>query len=463
MITWFVIDTIGATAPEFISAALARHPKISVLPGLAFVRDGTRLYRPHRFEDLDGADVFDRLWAPSFEPTGRMWAGLARNLPPEARTALDPREARDIFTKEWKPESGYAQTLFRFADQVAGLFRAWKPESTHLGFCGAPFLRTIDWKELIDNRIIVISSEVPLPIWLALVSHRSIVNCLDALHTWIIHGLIVAAARQSGVQIKSIDAAAMGRGGCVRPALEALGIESTDSLHPDTGPGHMVFDAGVFNRTEVLASELEAVFAGNPLYEFSSRVTDWAPTVIRSERIRHLVDLYIQYWRSTAHIHFDTVGPLEREIVHSTIEAAPEFHGIDTRSFQQRFSQNFFFETIQFRSYSFETPSIALDTYLGDLEALTNIPCAPYFVHAALCYLERALDRQKKWFDSYISLAESHVYRTLCSEKFRRVMDTNGFEARIQELQKQDRELSARAAARAAGNERGGDNVATGL
>ena len=39
-----------------------------------------------------------------------------------------------------------------------------KAEASHLGFCGAPFLRTIDWSELIRHRVTVVSARVPLPV-----------------------------------------------------------------------------------------------------------------------------------------------------------------------------------------------------------------------------------------------------------------------------------------------------------
>ena len=461
MTSRFVIDTIGATSPEFVSAALARHPHISVLPGLAFVRDDLRLYREHNLAGLDGRMVFDRLWAPSFEPSGRMWAGIPRHLSREQRRALDIESARTAFAREWSSDDSYLETLFKFARHATPLFGAWKPGSTHMGFCGAPFLRILDWDELAGSGVKVLSANVALPIWLALISHRSIVNCHDALRTWIVHALLVACARDHGVEVHPVDAVAAGVEGNLPTAFEVLGADPSLPLFPHAGSGHVEFDPKLFSYTESLAADLVALFAGDPLYETASRAATWSTEVVTDNRIRQLLQLYLRYWRSTAHIHFDSVGPLEQEIVHAALDQIGELKCVDTRTFQQRFSQAFFFNHIRFRSYTFESPQVDLDSYLGDIEDLIKLPRAPYFVHASLCYLEEVLAKQEKWVDSFLPLARSSVYRRLCDPSLRRLIDTNDFRFRLEALEERDRKAYAIAADRAADREAKEDNGAT--
>ena len=446
----FVIDTMGATAPEFVAGALARHPHVSVLPGLAFVRDGLRLYRPQRLQDLSGEGVFDRLWAPSFEPGGRMWAGVTRRFSAEERTHLDLTAARRAFAADWSPTAGYVETLFLFASHVAPAVGAWKTHTRALGFCGAPFLRSLGWRELIERDITVLSAEVPLPMWLALASQRSIVNCLDALHGWIVHHVLVEVARRRGVRVHSVRSTRVASEGAEAATLAALGLDTSLPMLAEPGPGHAVFRAPELAPTEALAATLDEMFAGDPMYAAAARVAEWTPLAATADHVQSLVDVYVEYWNSTAHIHFDTVGPLEQEIVRVALAVSGLDAGSDRRTFARRFAQSFFHERIRFRSYTFETPSVDIDVSLGCLEDAVVLPRAPYFVHAALAYLERIQSFQKKWFDSYRPLAESSLFRTLESEVFTPLTADPRLRDRLSALQKTDAEIRLAAEERAA-------------
>lgn len=443
---YFVIDTLGATAPEFIAAALARHPQVSVLPGLAFVRDDVRLYRPHRLRGLSALDVFDRLWAPSYEPSGRMWAGIGRRIPQQDVAALE--QARQRFARSWRPASSYVETLFHFAEHVAPAVGAWKAGGSHLGFCGSPFLKTIDWNELIAHDVQVISSETSLSVWLALVSYRSIVNGLDALKYWIVHKLLRAAASRAGVTVYVVDALATARRE-TDAAFIALGIAADAAPHDAHGSGHAVFDPTLFAHSEALAADLARMYQGDPLYDAAGEADNWVDDVAAVPEVQALLRHYVAQWKSTAHIHFDTVGPLENEIVTVALRTAGIADRRDMRSFEERFSQAFFHEHIRFRSYTFETPAIDLDTWLGSLEGLVTLPHAPYFVHATLKYLERCLDNQGKWFDSYSPLSDSHLYQSLRQPNFAHTLASHDFTERMERIEQRDAEIAVRARKRA--------------
>ncbi len=442
-----VVDTHGATAPEFITATLARHPTVAMLPGLAFVRDGFKLYRTHQLKGLDGQATFDRLWAPSFDANGRMWAGIARHMTAYRITASDLAAARQSFVTTWQSDSSYIDTLFDFALSVAPVVGAWKANTTHLGFCGAPFLMTVDWDDLKRAEVRIVASMTNLPTWLALVSHRSIVNCLDALRYWIIHSVVRAVAARSGVTMLACDALRY----TSTPQLEAqlrdfLVLPDASMLPPQLG--HINFDPTVFAQTQTLADSLDRMFTGDPVYDAATQIESAADTLASDPTLVKLVANYITYWRSTAHIHFDTVGPLQIEIADRALTTLGAKGLHDPRSATQRFAQAFFHEIISFRSYGFETPAITTDTYLGVLEEMLNLPKAPYFVHAALCYLEHCLDRQKKWFDSYLSLKESRLYQTLRSSTFARIIATHDFTACLERLETLDAEVAAKAVTR---------------
>ncbi|MEO8006452.1 MAG: hypothetical protein ABI771_16170 [Betaproteobacteria bacterium] len=443
---YFVIDTLGATAPEFIAAALAQHPQVSVLPGLAFVRDDVRLYRPHRLQDLSALEVFDRLWSPSYEPSGRMWAGIGRRIPRQDVAVLE--QARQHFAQSWRPASSYVETLFHFAEQVAPAVGAWKAGGSHLGFCGAPFLKTIDWDELIAHDVQVISSETSLPIWLALVSYRSIVNGLDALKYWIVHKLLRASASRAGVKVQVVDAVATAKR-ATDAAFSALGLAAAAAPDDAPGLGHALFDATLFAQTEALAADLARLYQGDPLYDAASDADKWVDAVAAIPEVQSLLRHYVTQWKTTAHIHFDTVGPLENEIVTVALRHAGIADRDDMRSFEERFSQAFFHEHIRFRSYSFESPTIDLDIWLGSLERLVTLPHAPYFVHATLKYLERCLDNQGKWFDSYSPLSDSPLYQLLRGPDFAHTLAGHDFAARLERIEQRDAEIAARARERA--------------
>jgi hypothetical protein len=443
----FVIHTPGATAPELISSALATHPRLAVLPGLAFIRDELRLYRPHRLADSTAHELFDRLWAPSYEPSGRMWAGIARRMSSEELPEIDLRAARQAFSKVWSPRMSYIDTLFSFAESIAPAIGAWKAGASHLGFCGPPLLLTLDWNELAAREVRVLTAETSLPIWLALISFRSIVNCLDALQYWIIHRLIIAYARHHGVDTAPVDSVAAGRSPL--GAWRALELDDTRATPSDPGPGHTRFDAVQFAANRALADSLAALYAGDALYDAADHADEWVDLVVAAPDIRRLLNLYIEYWRSSAHIHFDTSGPLERQIATRALEIAGLAAPPDSRSFEQRFGQRFFHHHIRFRSYSFEHASTDVDTYLGSLENLLVLPRAPYFVHAALLYLERCLDSQSKWCDSYQPLAQSPLYGKLRDPALARILQTNGLGLRLEHLEQRDAEIALSARGRA--------------
>ncbi len=443
---YFVIDTLGATAPEFIAATLARHPQVSVLPGLAFVRDDVRLYRAHRLEDLPALEVFDRLWSPSYEPSGRMWAGIGRRIPQQDVAALE--QARQRFAQSWRPTPDYVGTLFHFAEQVAPAVGAWKTGGSHLGFCGSPFLKTLDWNELIAHDVQVISSETSLPIWLALVSYRSIVNGLDALKYWLVHKLLRAAARRAGVKVHVVDAIATAKGS-TDAAFNALGFANKGAIDAGPGLGHALFDAPLFAQTEALAADLARLYQGDPLYEAARDADQWVDAVAATPEVQALLNHYVAQWKTTSHIHFDTVGPLENEILRLALRNAGIADRPDLRTFEERFSQAFFHEHIRFRSYTFESPVIDLDIWLGSLERLITLPHAPYYVHASLKYLERCLDSQGKWFDSYSPLTESHLYRLLRQPDFAHTVAGHDFAARLERIEQRDAEIAVRARERA--------------
>lgn len=464
---WFVIDTAGATAPEFVSAALQRSAGVVVLPGLAYVRDGTRLYRRHELAGLDAAAVFERLWQPSFEPGGRMWAGIARRLPYDIYRELPLDAARARFVAQWSGELDYTRTLFLFAQCVAPALQVDKPAASHLGFCGAPFLRTIAWDELIAHRVTVVSARVPVPVWLVLVSERSIVNPRDALRYWIVHRVVLAAARRHGVDIVEVDALRVASDGIDAPLARALGLGSREAVDvlPD---GHARFSAAGFAPVLALADTLQGIYAADPLLLLAESIDTLlerhADALLPDAPLGRLVARYLRYWNSTAHIHFDTPGPLEHEIVGAVLclagapddSAAPPDQGL---------AWDFYQRWIRFRSYRFESVEVELDGYLGSLEDEIALPPLPYFVQAVLAYLGRCLEHQGKWFDSYQPLAASAFHRVLRSARFAPVLALHGFAQRLAQLEEADARIAERALQRsrdphATGDDGGADPCA---
>jgi hypothetical protein len=232
-------------------------------------------------------------------------------------------------------------------------------------------------------------------------------------------------------------------------AFNALGLVNKDVTDAGTGLGHALFDATLFAQTELLAADLARLYQGDPLYEAARDADQWVDAIAAIPEVQSLLKHYAAQWKTTSHIHFDTVGPLENEIVKVALREAGIADRPDPRTFEERFSQAFFHEHIRFRSYSFESPEIDLDIWLGSLERLITVPHAPYFVHAALKYLERCLDSQGKWFDSYSTLGDSHLYRVLRQPDFAHTVSGHDFAARLERIEQRDAEIAVRARERA--------------
>ncbi len=440
-----LVDTMGGTAPEFITAALATHPGINALPGLAFVRDGLRLYRRHALAGLDGDALFDRLWQPSYEPGGRLWAGIARHLAPAGRDALPLAAARALFRQQHVPGSGYLATLESFAVAVLQGCGWWRDGATHVAACGVPFLKTVDWAELADADCVLVESAVPLDIWLALISHRSIVRCPHALAYWIIHKLLYRLAARRGIRVLRCDAIAAGERGAVDDALlRQLGLAAAGTTRLPPGPGHQSFSPDAFAHVTSLARDIAAIYGASPLYALARDVDDWADGAVQDAELAGLLDGYLRYWDTTAHVHFDTSSPCEQAIA-ARVSA---LRGLPAAPSSAAPSEDFYERLVDFQSYDFETPRFGTHTWLGALEERIVLPHAPYFLHAAVSYLEHCLVMQGKWFDSYQPLGASDLYRRLTSAAYAASVGRLGFAERLRRLAPQDEEIRQRAAGR---------------
>jgi hypothetical protein len=445
-----LIDTLGGSAPEFITAALSTRTEVNALPGLAFVRDDLRLYRRHRLDGLDAGAVFDRLWQPSYEPGGRLWAGVLRQIPPAERSTADLARARSLFQHAYRPEAGYLAALETFASAVLRGFGWWKEDATWLAACGVPFLKTVSWTELADSKCVVVESAVPVDTWLALISYRSVVRCPNALIYWLIHKLLYRLAARQGVRIVRCDALLAGRRGALeRDLLRELDLDTGQPDAARPAPGHMTFNAAIFAHTERLAGEIAAIYGDTLLYRRAVEVDSWARTALEDEELVRLLTLYLRYWDTTAHVHFDTSGPCEQAIAARLDTLLGErAMGAPPVSATPQWSYDFYERLVDFHSYDFETPTLRVHTSLGALEAQITLPRAPYFLHAALCYLERCVNIQGKWFDSYQSVAASHLYQRLKSQEYAMAIEQFGYAERLQQLAGRDAEIRERAAGR---------------
>lgn len=447
--TIVLVDTPGGTAPEFITAALATHPGVNALPGLAFVRDGLRLYRRHDLAGLDGDAIFDRLWQPSYEPGGRLWAGVARHLAPAARDGLPVAAARALFRQQHVPGAGYLATLGSFAVAVLQGCGWWRDGATHVAVCGVPFLKTVPWDELARPGCVLVEAAVPLDTWLALISHRSIVRCPHALVYWIIHKLLYRLAARRGIRVLRCDAISAGQHGTVDDALLGqLGLEAGRPRRLEPGPGHQSFSPATFAHVTSLARDIAAIYGATPLYALARDVDDWAGEAVLDAELSQLLAGYLRYWETTAHVHFDTSGPCEQAIAARVIAlrglpAAPPADGDPGAS-----SRDFYERLVDFQSYDFETPRFGTHTWLGALEERISLPHAPYFLHAAVCYLEHCLAMQGKWFDSYQPLGASDLYRRLTSPAWAASVGRLGFAERLGRLAGQDEDIRRRASGR---------------
>jgi hypothetical protein len=433
-----LINTMGATAPEFVCTALSKHPDAVVLPGLSPVRDRAVLYRGHDLTGLDARQAFDALWRSSYEPSGRMWAGVLRDAEPAERDSIDLEEARRLFALAWHPGQSYASCILAFVRSAAVLVGADKKGARVGAIGGAPFLRILEAKEILATDTKVLDCQVPLPIWLALAGSRGVVNCHDALHTWIIGRLQVELARQMGVCVFGVDALhAAANGVLPKDALNFLDLDSQAPVGP-AGRWQRIFDPRVFSETESLAHDIKDMFRGDPLFDAAEDIETWIKRAAQAPTVRELLADYDLYWRGTAHVHFDTCGPLEKAVVAAALNAVGQDSLCDTRDFRARFAQAFYHEWIRFRSYSFERPALDLDVSLGPMEKLLPLPRAGYFAFAAVAYLERCVDSQSKWFDSYCSVTQSDLFQRLVDPNYASILDRHGLTARLQALARKD-------------------------
>lgn len=404
------ITTIARSGGELFHQSLALHPEILMLPGQNFSSFDGVLYRAHNYQDYSAKEVFDSLRSHCYtREANRIWSGLTKGMSSEERRRYLDSEHLRMFGEEWPgPMADFQENIACFAKTYFAAMGQPLADARYVGVFTNNWALSVLPQSVsrFGTRIVHVGASAGL--WAAIITESWTYNPVKAMKFWICGSLAQRAFENElvGRVVKaSADYFLADQGRAIGDVLAALDLPSEYKERP-LGAGFSPVDYGRWRAMADLASMQATILRGADTFVLAEQFEQWADEFLADEAGVKLVGRYRAYWNSTAHYGFDVVGPLESEIVDRALQ-------LTGARGDRNWSFRFFFELVSMTSRSFSTPTVHTDMGLGCLEDDLVLPVSPYYLRAAIAYLEKVLSSQDYDPWTYQPLAKSSLYRRL--------------------------------------------------
>ena len=427
MLPLLLINSIGLTGSEIVTSELARHPRLRMLPGQNFIGFGNCLYRQNDYASYSPQDLFQSLAEEYVMTSGRVWAGLTKDMRPEERAAYDRHAHRARFIARMTPSASLLDhartfTLTYFADGAA--------QAAYLGFFGQSLVlshgRELEQRE--DFRMLDCVNRIEY--WLANISQRMTWDCTAAAKFWIVNHLLLAlfAGRRPQYLPVDVEEFVDDRAAASSRIWRHLGVEPATS--GSELPGFIRFDARVFSAVRADADLLSRIYGDTAEVQMARSLAEWAPAFVADADNVHLLERYRDYWNSTSHTNFDWIGPLEEEILDRARALTA------CRSRRNR-SLDFYHRYNRLNSLDHTRPQVIEPQMLGCLEEEILVPLLPFFLKICIEHLAELARIAERQAHSYRSLRGSRLYAKLASLEARRAIEQLRLGDRLAALEEQ--------------------------
>ena len=422
-----LVNSIGLTGSEILSAALAGHPALAMLPGQNFIGFGNCLYRENDYASLSPQELFQSLAEEYLMSSGRVWSGLTKDMKPGERAAYD----RDGHRARFVAQAGKAASLLDHARSFAlTYFPDGAPQAAYLGFFGQNLVLS-HGRELArrdDFRMLGCVNRIEY--WLANISQRMTWDCMQAAKFWIVNQLLLEHFAKHRPQYLAVDLERLvdDRAAMLETIWRHLGLEPAAS--GAALPGFIRFDAGIFSGLRRDVALLEQIYGDSAAVQMARALADWAPAFLADEGNLALLERYRDYWNSTSHTNFDWIGPLEAEI----FERARSLSGC--RGGGNR-SLDFYHRYHRLSSLNHSEPQVLEPQMLGCLEDEIVLPLMPFFVKICIEHLTNLARIAERQAHSYRSLRGSSLYARLAGAEGRAAVERLGLGERMTALEAQ--------------------------
>jgi hypothetical protein len=418
-----LVNSIGLTGAEILSAELAAHPQLAMLPGQNFIGLKNCLYRQQDYAALSGGALYDELAAEYFMTGGRMWSGLAKDMTPAQRGARDGASHRARFAARAQPSASlldharvFAETYFEGRD------------ARYLGFFGQNLVLSHGRELAQRHDCRVLGCENGIALWLATISQRMTWDCSAAAKFWLVNHLLLADFAQRGGRYLGVDLERLvdARADTMAEVRRFLDIDGAAPAEPVAG--FIRFDPAIFARLRADAALIDRIYGGTAVLRIGREFARWSPGFLADDGNRRLLERYRDYWNSTSHTNFDWIGPVEEEIW----ERVREFCGYrDERSLAFDFYHRYY----RLDSLNHASPRALEPQMLGCLEAEIPVPRMPYFLKICIEHLSELARIAERQAHSYRSLRESLLYRSLAEPDARLAIQRLGLADRAAALE----------------------------
>ena len=395
-----LVNSIGLTGAEVLTAALSAHPAVRMLPGQNFIGLDHCLYRQGDFSRVAAEKIFDALAAEYYMTSGRVWSGLTKDMSAEERGCYDriAHRARFLACATVSPSlldhaRVFMQTYF---EGTAPAYYGFFGQNLVLSH-SAELARRQDWRMLACvNRV---------EHWLANISQRMTWDCRQAAKFWVVNHLLLEAFSREQPAYLEISLETL----VDRPEASMATVWKHLGLQPAAGErpaGFIRFEPKVFDKIRRDADLIVLIYGDCLEVQLAHSLRDWAPAFLHEKDNRSLMERYREYWNSTSHTNFDWIGPIEEEIIGRAALLAGCRGG-------RNLSMDFYHRYYQLSSLTHDAPRVLEPQILGMLEAEIVVPPLPYFLKVCMEHLTNLARIAERQAHSYRSLRAGALYAKL--------------------------------------------------
>ena len=423
-----LVNSIGLTGSEILTAELARHPGLRMLPGQNFIGFGNCLYRQNDYAALSPAELFQSLAEEYLMTSGRIWSGLTKDMKAGERAAYD----RDAHRARFIAKAGKSGSLLDHARGFALSYFAdgAAAQPACLGFFGQNLVlshgRELEQRD--DFRILGCVNRIEL--WLANISQRMTWDCRQAAKFWIVNHLLLElfAARRPQFLAVDLEGLVDDRAATLGRIWRHLNLEPAASAA--AAPGFIRFDAAIFAAVRRDAELLSRIYGDTAGVRLARDFAQWAPAFLAEAGNVALLERYRDYWNSTSHTNFDWIGPLEEEIFERACRLAGCADGRNP-------SLDFYHRYHRLSSLNHSEPQVLEPQILGCLEEEIVVPLMPFFLKICIEHLAGLARIAERQAHSYRSLRGSSLYARLTAPEGRRAIEQLRLGAHLAALEEQ--------------------------
>jgi len=429
-----IANSIGLTGTEILIAALARHPRIAMLPGQNFIGHDGWLYRDRDYSKMSCEQVFEELATEYSMTAGRIWSGLTKNMSPADRARYDRKLHCRLFAAR---ASAGAASLFDFAGPYAGAYfetMGWNAgDARYAGFFGQNAVLSHGAELARRGDVRVISWDNRVELWLATISQRMTWDCRKAAGFWIVNMLLLEAfARETGRLLRvDLERFVAERGPELGRILRFLELEPAAARSDGAAAaGYIAFRPEFVGGLQRDAAQIALIYGDCAAVKAARRFADWAPGFVADAAHRKLLGRYREFWNSTSHTNFDWPGPLEDEIL-ERVQAATGARDAGNLSL------HFYHEMHALDSLTHDAPRCQRPRPLGVLEEEIVLPLLPYFLKVAIEHLSCQAQIAERQAHSYRSLRQNPLYLRLRQPEALARLRALGMDGRLAALEEQ--------------------------